>query len=97
MPPRRRPVKQGRGEPIALAAGDEPKPPPDAAEAARLVQLAVLRKAEAIAAGLILRAEEGSYPHAKFLFEFAGLFPAVPVEETPAEDSPLAGLMEHLR
>jgi len=61
------------------------------------VRVAVLRKVEAIAAGLILRAEEGSCPHARFLFEFAGLYPAVPVEEMPAEDSPLAELMERLR
>ena len=89
-------AKQEKRRPIAIAATDEPKVPPDPAEAARLVRAAVLGKVEAIAAGLILRAEEGSCPHARFLFEFAGLYPAVPVEETTAEDGPLAELMERL-
>jgi len=63
----------------------------------RLTRIAILCKAETIAAGLISRAEEGSYPHAKFLFELAGLYPATSVDETPDEDSPLAELMERLR
>lgn len=50
-----------------------------------------------IVRSLIEKAKEGSYQHAKFLFDFASSGPASDVADTAADDSLAALLMKELK
>jgi hypothetical protein len=85
----RRPARvPAGGQPIA----EGPQPVfPDAREA-------ILAARDEIVAGLIEKAKRGSYLHAKFLFDFAGLNPAAEAEAAAyAREASLARLLlDHL-
>ncbi len=90
----RKPAANGRKPPAngqkPIADGQEPTAPREFPEA----KTAILAAKNEIVAGLIAQAKRGSYLHAKFLFDFAGLNPAAEAEaDACAREASLARIL----
>ncbi len=84
-----------RGTPCRKKPGTAQKASePDARQICREQAAKVLRRLPKIVDSIIEKAEAGSYLHASFLFEFAGIAPAPP--EEASEPSLAALLFERL-
>ncbi len=82
-----------KSTPKASAPTSVPIPStPNLSEVTGQLHAAILIAAPKIVKENIVKAEEGSYLHAKFLFEFAGLQAILP-EPTDAEEESLARML----